>query len=274
MNIRSLMYENQMLITQGCDLVCSNHIHRQMELIMVTQGSLHMRIRNEDCLVPTGHAVFIESFEPHSLLESEHNFLSIFEFPRELAPLFCEYLLTHRPTRRAVAIPEAAYAYVLSRLPVYGNKCETIAYESIPAQAILMPLFDVFLSSCAFVDGRVGYRDSFLRAIDYITNHMDDNLSLTSVAEAINIKPQSLSRLFSECAAISFSSYVRYLRVCRSAAAMRTGASVTDVVFSTGWGSIRTFNRAFREVTGMTPSVFLRLAPENAALFDWNLTWI
>ena len=55
------------------------HIHRSMEFVLVTEGVLTMYIGSKEYIIPKGHGVFIEPYEPHSFNSKEENTCIIME---------------------------------------------------------------------------------------------------------------------------------------------------------------------------------------------------
>jgi AraC-like DNA-binding protein len=80
-------------------------------------------------------------------------------------------------------------------------------------------------------------------------------LTPEKVAGALKVSVRQLHLLF-EPSGTSFSQYVlrRRLEACRSALSNPIeGRSVTNVALAWGFGSLRTFNRTFRQAFGATP---------------------
>jgi len=102
--------------------------------------------------------------------------------------------------------------------------------------------------------------DSFYKTVAYMNSHFTENISLTSTAKAVGIHPVTLSRLFSEKFKSSFSGYLGYLRCSHGARLLQnTGDSCAQIAYRSGFGSIRSFNRAFRELYGITPTEYRKL---------------
>ena len=63
--------------------------------------------------------------------------------------------------------------------------------------------------------------------------------------------------MFSEKMGVGFNDCVRYLR-CKNAAVMIKSRDMTftEIALACGFGSVRSFNRSFKEVYGVTPSEY------------------
>ena len=92
---------------------------------------------------------------------------------------------------------------------------------------------------------------------DYIAGHMDDDLSLTTVADAVHFHPVYLSRIYKETAGISLSEYIADQRLKAACSLLcTTAASVAAIAKATGFASPNYFSRWFRKQTGMTPQEY------------------
>jgi len=69
-----------------------------------------------------------------------------------------------------------------------------------------------------------------------------------------------LSHIFSEALGTTMPAYVNTLRIRKAMELLRRGSiSVSDAALELGFGSIRSFNRAFRKETGMTPAKWRKM---------------
>jgi AraC-like DNA-binding protein len=90
--------------------------------------------------------------------------------------------------------------------------------------------------------------------------YVNDSLSLSSLAQALELSPHQLSELVNTHFGIGFSRYVREHRV-RAAQRMlidEPQASVLSVGLAVGFTSQSNFYAAFREITGLVPGRFRR----------------
>jgi len=87
------------------------------------------------------------------------------------------------------------------------------------------------------------------------TAYQDENLSLSSLAEAVGVSSHQLSELINTRLGMGFSRYVRECRV-RAAQTLLISAparSILSIGMDAGFRSQSAFYAAFREVTGQSP---------------------
>ena len=257
------------------DIVCRLHIHHWMELVLVTEGKLHVCVGDVTYLLSAGEAVYIEPYEPHSFASEETNTCQILEVPTALLQPFWEFLQEHSTENRRVVLREPTYAYLLSLLPMRGCQENPRSNQITYAQAVLLPLCQAFLESCRFTEEKRKYDDIYLGTLNIISHTIDHNptapLTLSSVARQLGVHPVTVSQRFSEKSKMTFVGYVQFLRIHRAVSLMKAGMPITDAAYGAGFGSIRTFNRVFRTLTGNTPSAFLEtLRSASGAQYDWD----
>ena len=86
----------------------------------------------------------------------------------------------------------------------------------------------------------------------------NENLTLTTIAEQLDISPQQLSELVNTNFGLSFPRYVRQHRVeaAKQLLASEPQSSVLSVSLATGFKSQSSFYTAFKDITGQTPAAF------------------
>jgi AraC-like DNA-binding protein len=79
------------------------------------------------------------------------------------------------------------------------------------------------------------------------------------LAGQLGISRVTLNQLFRRVAGVSTSDYIKYLQVQRAKRLLvRTRLSTTAIGYIAAFGTRRTFHRAFRRHTGMTPAQYRR----------------
>ena len=99
------------------------------------------------------------------------------------------------------------------------------------------------------------------RVIDFIREHYASDLSREGLAAAVDLNPSYLGRLFVSFTGEKIGEYVNRLRIEEAIRRLATrDARVIDIALSVGFESLSTFNRAFKRVTGTTPTEYQKRA--------------
>lgn len=92
-------------------------------------------------------------------------------------------------------------------------------------------------------------------AVEYIENHLDQEISYEEAARIACCSTYYFQRLFSYVAGISLSEYIRRRRMSQAAFELqRTEIKVLEAAIKYGYTSPTSFNRAFQSVHGITPA--------------------
>ena len=95
------------------------------------------------------------------------------------------------------------------------------------------------------------------RMIDYINNHLQEDISLNDLAELCNLSPSYVSRLFKENLNIGFLEYLNTLRISRAKKLLKeTKITIEQIGFQVGFRNVRSFMRTFKQYENMTPGQY------------------
>ena len=121
-------------------------------------------------------------------------------------------------------------------------------------------------------DSRSEYESRMHRVLAYIDQHLEQPLSLSTLAEVAHFSPFHFHRLFSAWMGETFGDYLRRRRL--EIAAMRLATQprtrILNIALSVGFGSAEAFTRAFKSRFGCSPTAWrehqssLRLANSNS----------
>jgi len=101
--------------------------------------------------------------------------------------------------------------------------------------------------------GRYSWR--LTRAVDYVLEHLRDNLYLDSVASQVGVSPQHLSRLFKEELNSTFTRFVNDQRTERARyLLLTTTLGVAEIASEIGYRDADYFSKVFRRFCGCSPS--------------------
>lgn len=102
--------------------------------------------------------------------------------------------------------------------------------------------------------------ESFHELLRYLDAHYAEPLSLESAAARLGYTPSHFSKTFKKLTGINFVTYVAMLRVEQACVLLKkSDKRAVDIALFCGFNNLRTFNRAFKEITGYTPTQFKNL---------------
>lgn len=93
-----------------------------------------------------------------------------------------------------------------------------------------------------------------LRAKDRMDAASDEEWPVERLARVSHVSESHFARSFKEAFGVPPHRYLLTRRIERATALLRdTDLSITEIAFGTGWRSVGTFGRIFRDVTGESP---------------------
>ncbi len=99
--------------------------------------------------------------------------------------------------------------------------------------------------------------ESLEKSMTYITNHLEEHMTLDEIAEVAGMSRSYYSTIFKMLNGVSVWTYITNKRIDMAQHLLETTTmSVTNICEKCGFNNISNFNRAFKKVTGVTPSKY------------------
>ena len=244
-----------------------NHDHSAVEILLTLEGTVTYTVEDSVYQVRKGEILIIPPDMPHSLSmdEGSSRYLFLFEPDgimtmrdiKSMAMYFNKPFHLRDGSEAHVRIREL----LLHTRDAYEKRdlmWNTLCYSCI--LRIYAILGQQYLSGILpRSDDSVRNMDSevITAVMTYINNHYREELSLEDVAQFAGFSRYYFSRSFKRQTGYSFKDYLcqKRLQVAMDLL-IRTNRSMRDVAIESGFGSVATFNRVFREKKGCTPTQY------------------
>ncbi|WP_251206742.1 helix-turn-helix domain-containing protein [Acetatifactor aquisgranensis] len=95
-------------------------------------------------------------------------------------------------------------------------------------------------------------------AMNFITVHLTEELSVQAIANALNISRSRLSHLFRQFTGTTLWNYVTVRRVQFAQTLLNNGSSITDACYDCGFNDYAHFCKVFASVVGMPPGKYIK----------------
>lgn len=240
------------------------HMHYHIELVALAEGRTEAYADTERCVIEGGDVfvAFPNAIHRYVSFDTERFYL-LFVNP-DLIPELAETFTTLRPTTALLkgAARDPDIFGLIARLAREQGKDD--AFATVRRKGYLLALFSLLLARMELVENDSDDLHSLKALVTYCTQNYTKDLSLAMLEEELHISRYYISHLFSDKLGIGFIDYINSLRVSLACRMLRhTAKSVTEIGGEAGFGTLRTFNRAFQKQMGCTPGEYRRRQKEN-----------
>jgi AraC-like DNA-binding protein len=102
--------------------------------------------------------------------------------------------------------------------------------------------------------------ERFIRVCRFIREHCTENISVEDAALEAGLSKYHFVRMFKQFTGVSFLTYLNRERIhIAEALLIEPNVTITEVAMRSGFGSLATFNRVFKEHKKCTPSQYKTL---------------
>ena len=227
------------------------HWHEDCELLWVEQGSVDIFCGKQPRRLEKGDGFLIGGGQVHCMhAKTPDTVLLVFFYDGALmAPYLAGRTLSDPLFSADYGVPET-YSAVFSLL--CGDGALRSGFAACELLSLVLRIHAG--EGTEPVKGTRKTDDSLKRLLTEMDAH-PDAATFSEAAARMNMSEAYFSRFFHEATGLAFSDYLNYLRTEKAVSLLQEKKmSVTEVSVACGFGTIRSFNRVFKALTGYTPS--------------------
>ena len=189
----------------------------------------------------------------HGIAEYCEGFFRSLLFKSMSPPSFligmCIYLILNTQKQVALTQPDSSVSFDFS----YD---EINALESVEAIQGWMTAF--FIQYSEMLKDNSGDQNAIIQsAKEYIQQNLSTNLKAKDVAAHINLSESYFTVYFKDKTGINFRDYLLKARMQLAKQLLKShNVNISEIAYQTGYQDYRSFSRAFKNETGMTPSEY------------------
>ena len=244
------------------------HLHRSFEFLTLNEGRIEIKIGSDLYSLYAGESVLIPPFVPHSIDASADSAFFIAVFSGNYAEDVARLFKSKRAESYKFTLSEKTRAYISEHL--YPGADMTVDEGTpMPKPKKFMLKSCLYAISSEFLDGAT-LRDNkredllILDVLSFIEAHYLENITLRDMARSLGYTHEYVSRVFNRTLGINFKALVNQHRLEHAIGLIReSDEPLVSVAMSSGFQSLRSFNRACRELLGSAPSDIKRKISED-----------
>lgn len=229
------------------------HTHNRDQIIYILSGTLHIEIEGCSIFATEHHLAWIPSGSVHRL-SSNNRQVSLLIFYGEF-----QSEQTNKNKLSVYIVDE----FILRNLLFIASNGDihksSEATKFLFARSFFRLLPTIAQNASLLVQSLIIAHDARLQPIlEYITEHLAEELRFEDVAQQFGFSTRNLSRLF-HSSGIRFSHYLNYQRITRAIELFTDGGrTLQQIAYTVGFSSPNNFNRVFKQIIGDSPRIYFQ----------------
>jgi AraC-like DNA-binding protein len=231
----------------GEDFSFPPHMHLCFELIVALDGEMKVTVDGNENILHKGDALLIFPNQLHAL-ESEKS--------RHLLCIFSPELVSAYLSKIEKCLPESNFFTPDGYLVEVLDKMSEDA-KSIAKKGLLYSLCAAFDENATYLPRRSGQKGMLSKIFAFVEQNFASECSLEELSAQIGYDYAYLSRSFKKSTGISYVAYLNIYRLNKACYLLdNTDKSILQCAFDSGYSSLRTFNRNFKNHFGISPAEY------------------
>ena len=182
-------------------------------------------------------------------------------FPQDLCPDYSSLLNSHVPVIPVIKSSRCPENLLSILEAILANNCSNSPCHASITKGYFTVLLGILLEIIPLKKIESNDLDTVRSILTYCNENYHNDLSLDTIADDLHINKFYISHLFGQKLKIGFNDFINSLRVDEACKRLTgSDSSITEIAYQVGFNSIRSFNRAFHNQTGVTPREY-RLQP-------------
>ncbi len=249
------------------------HLHRHVELIYVIEGSATAVIGDRTVAFGEGDLFVSLPYQVHDYRTRDVKRVAVVLFPPEVCPEF-HNMLFHSVLSETVLKNAEAHPRLMRLLYslIESNEPSREHYLTEVRGLVLALLSELFRLLPAQPQNTPN-TNILQNILTYCSQNYAGDLRLDTLAQALHVNKYYISHLFTQKLHMNFNEYVGMLRVSMALSRLESGnESITDIAYSVGFNSPRSFNRLFLKHMNCSPRAYRQAAQQNTVPKNVPLT--
>lgn len=223
------------------------HLHQSFEFITVLSGEMEITVDGNHYILNKGEALLIFPHQVHSLssTKSEH-MLCIF------SPEIVKAYLAKNTKKLPESNKFIPSQYLIESI---NELCENS--PKIKKKGVLYSLCAEFDDNMKYYERNSDDKNLLYKIFEFVEINYNKDCSLERLSKETAFSYSYLSRYFKNTVGISFNAYVNQYRINNACYILNNSdCTILQCALESGYASLRSFNRNFKAITGMTPQIY------------------
>ena len=234
---------------------CMPHYHLSTEIVYVECGAMMGMVAGQELCIHEGQMAVISSYAIHSFSTPDTSRVIVAVIPMDFVPDIYKRLRDQAFTRVLIENPEPDLIFLIQLLFRRSKSSGRETIQSI-SQTLLCLLIDLYGLQPTLPLDSSGIMHLI---IPYMQQHFMEDIKLEDLSRQFSYSKSRLTHLFQEQLHMTFTDFLNALRCRYAATLLRSQAdTVVDIAELSGFRSVSTFYRVFKQFYGVSPLEYVR----------------
>lgn len=226
-----------------------SHLHACLETHICLDGEVTVTIAGTPHNIGPHQAVMIPPHTVHSYRTENSSRSRTILISTTLIPDLANLLQEFQPSRYSFTLNDIL---VQQLLDFYDSDQNYFAGKSL-----IYGLCDAFLSNNPLTKQAQASEELSMQLLNYLQNHFREPVTLKDLTDCTNYSYHYVSKQLKKHFGLTFTQLLAEYRITFARQLLEQHrCNISEVAMRSGFGSIRSFNRVFSQVTGMTPKQY------------------
>ena len=229
------------------------HIHKEIEIIYVKKGKSVAYSDKNSYLLNEGDMFIAFPNQVHYYRTVQRGEYVVIVFSPDIIYGCSSEISESIPDKNCISAAECA------ELKELFNKIHTAEgeYKNTCISGYINIIMSLVLPKLVLKTVSAENKSAFYSIIDFCTHNFKNDITLDLVAEELHLSKYYISHLINQRLKQNFNEYINNIRISQACNLLReSDKKIADISEEVGFGTIRSFNRAFKLVMQMSPAEY------------------
>lgn len=254
--------ENQSQIFMGFTEGYLYHAHLRLELMFVFEGNVNVIVENSQYALKQGDILIVNPFERHAYFATDKNTRAFFiMFPNTFTTQISDMLSNKIFSQTAITNPQLfkeTSILIQHIIDHYAVKNYLMLQVDAYISGILTALVAILSKNTVMRPFAEKSGELLFTVLKYLHTNFSEQLNTGTIAAAFGYSERHFAKIFRDFTQRSIPDYLTEIRLNNAIALISDGESIIDASLKSGFNSIATFHRVFKQKYGMSPKAYIK----------------
>ena len=227
------------------------HLHEYSELLYCKSGECGVYVNGDNFILNGGEFIWVPSNYIH-MYKSQNAELLCAVFSNDYVPLYNK--ITGEKKLKVLPISALGIEDYLDGL------MKTQKDDFLKLGGFLTLICSRVFENAVLEESRAIDEILYQKVIFYISSHYTEDITLSEIAKRFGYNEKYLSHTLHELTGTHFRKLLTLYRINRAKELLsaKGNVNISAIALSCGFSALNTFHRAFKEITGVTPTQYKR----------------